>query len=61
MYIDEFVLTAVFATPVVDLSLSREGAGADVDQIVSFGGIVVGGCEWNQEDSHNKFQHILIW
>ena len=45
MYIDEFVLTAVFATPVVDLSLSREGAGADVDQIVSFGGIVVGGCE----------------
>ena len=45
MYIDEFVLTAVFATPVVDLSLSREGTGTDVDQIVSFGGIVAADCK----------------
>ena len=45
MYIGEFVLTAVFATPVVDLCLSREGSSTDVDPIVSLGVIVAADCK----------------
>ena len=41
VHFDEFVLVAVFATPIVDLGLSRKGSSTDIDPVVSFGGVVV--------------------
>ena len=58
-YIGEFVLTAIFATPVIDLSLASECTSTDIDQFEGLGCVVTTNSNRDKYKDCYDLKHIL--